>query len=35
LNVFNTPQWAVVKPIASIEAVLDGMNNIDREFGIA
>jgi hypothetical protein len=35
LNVFNTPQWAVVKPIVGIEAVLDGMNNIDREFGIA
>jgi len=35
LNVFNTPQWAVVKPIAGIEAVLDGMNNIDREFGTA
>jgi hypothetical protein len=35
LNIFNTPQWAVVKPLASIEAVLDGMNNIDREFGIA
>jgi hypothetical protein len=34
LNVFNTPQWAVVKPIASIEEVLDSMNNIDREFGI-
>lgn len=35
LNVFNTPQWAVVKPIASIDAVLDGMNNIDKEFGLA
>lgn len=34
LNVFNTPQWAVVKPIASREAVVDGMNNINKEFGI-
>lgn len=35
LSVFNTPQWAVVKPLAAKEVVLDGMNNIDREFGIA
>jgi hypothetical protein len=35
LNVFNTPQWAVVKPISSIDAVLAGMNNINREFKIA
>lgn len=35
LRVFNTPQWAVVKPLASKEVVLDGMNNIKREFGIA
>jgi hypothetical protein len=35
LNVFNTPQWAVVKPIANTEVVIDGMNNIDREFRIA
>lgn len=35
LDVFNTPQWAVVKPLAAKEVVLDGMNNIDREFGIA
>jgi hypothetical protein len=34
LNVFSTPQWAVVKPIASTDVVLDGMNNIDREFRI-
>lgn len=35
LNVFNTPQWAVVKPIAGYDAVLDGMNNINKEFRIA
>jgi hypothetical protein len=35
LNVFNTPQWAVVKPLASIDAVIDGMNNISKEFGLA
>lgn len=34
LNVFYTPQWAVVKPIADITVVLDGMNNIEKEFGI-
>jgi hypothetical protein len=35
LNVFNTPQWAVVKPLARIDAVMDGMNNISKEFGLA
>lgn len=34
LTVFDTPQWAVVKPIASHNTVLDGMNHIDKEFGI-
>jgi len=34
LNVFHTPQWAVVKPIASVDIVVDGMQNIDQEFGL-
>ena len=34
LNVFYTPQWAVVKPIANVEEVIDGMKNIETEFGI-
>ena len=34
LNVFYTPQWAVVKPIANVNVVLDGMKNIEIEFGI-
>lgn len=35
LNVFYTPQWAVVKPIENAEAVNDGMRNIETEFGIS
>ena len=35
LNVFNTPQWAVVKPIASTDSVRNSMDNIEKEFGIA
>lgn len=35
LTVFNTPQWAVVKPIAAVNSVIDGMFHIDEEFGIA
>lgn len=34
INVHYTPQWAIVKPIKSIEEVLDGMKHIDAEFGI-
>jgi hypothetical protein len=34
LNVFYTPQWAVVKPLASIDVVKDGMRHIDMEFGL-
>lgn len=35
LNVFNTPQWAVIKPIdKSIPAIVDAMKNIEMEFSI-
>ncbi len=34
LNIHYTPQWAIVKPIGSTVEVLDGMKNIDAEFGI-
>jgi hypothetical protein len=34
LDIHYTKQWAIVKPIADVAVVLDGMKNIDKEFGI-
>lgn len=35
LDVFSTPQWAVIKPIdKSIPAIVDAMKNIEMEFSI-
>jgi hypothetical protein len=35
LNVFSTPQWAVIKPInKSAPAIVDAMKNIEMEFSI-
>lgn len=36
LTVFDTSQWAVIKPISkSLPAILDAMKNVEMEFGIA
>ncbi len=34
LDIHYTKQWAIVKPIADVSVVLDGMKNINKEFGI-